>query len=219
MRGAPAWLVALVALFGGAVAALVAASFLRPAPETYAPTVPRAAEVGEALVQGVYTVDARDPASWVFFDLSRRSVVRDPGPLEWDLAFRRFRVVVNGGEGYAGDGGALRLDGPRRPGEQLELPADGYAGTRARLDDDPSHSVLDDWYEYGWLTHLLTPRPAVFGIRTADGRYAAIRFLGYYCPGASPGCVTFRFVYRGDGGRSLPVPDAEAGPPDERGPP
>jgi len=23
--------------------------------------------------------------------------------------------------------------------------------------------------------------------------------LGYYCPGSRPGCVTFRYVYQGDG--------------------
>lgn len=218
MRGAPAWLVALSALFGGGLLALVVASFLRPAPETYAPVPPAPVEVGPALVGGTYTVDARDPSSWIFFDFSRRSVVRDPGPLEWDLAFRRFRVVVNGGEGYAGEGGALRLEATPPPGEEMEVPGDGYLGTRGPLDGDTDHPVLAGWYEYGWLTHLLTPRPTVFAIRTADGRHAAVRFLGYYCPGASPGCVTFRYVYRGDGGRRLSVPGDGVGAPDARGP-
>ena len=36
-------------------------------------------------------------------------------------------------------------------------------------------------------------------VRTADGRYAKLEILGYYCPGAHPGCLTFRYVFQGDG--------------------
>jgi hypothetical protein len=27
--------------------------------------------------------------------------------------------------------------------------------------------------------------------------------VGYYCPGGQPGCVTFRYVYQGDGSRAV----------------
>ncbi len=32
-----------------------------------------------------------------------------------------------------------------------------------------------------------------------------MRLLSYYCPGGQSGCVTFRYRYRGDGERYLPV--------------
>ena len=61
--------------------------------------------------------------------------------------------------------------------------------------------------------YLLTPAPGEpfdghFEIYyaapcTADGRYAKLQLLSYYCPGARPGCLTFRYVYQGAGGRSL----------------
>lgn len=155
-------------------------------------------------MRGRVTVDARDPERWVRFDFSRRAAVASPAPHEWDLAFRRFHVVVNGGEGYAGEAGALRLDSGA--GDRLRLPAEGYLGTRGMLAQEATHPVLGEWYDYGFFTHLLTPRPVVFGVRTADGRYAAIRFVGYYCPGAVPGCITFDYAYRGDGRRILPRP-------------
>ncbi len=43
----------------------------------------------------------------------------------------------------------------------------------------------------------------MYAIRTADGRYAKVEIVGYYCPGAEPGCLTLRYVYQGDGSRRL----------------
>ncbi len=63
--------------------------------------------------------------------------------------------------------------------------------------------MLENWYEYSWLSHILTPADRTFALRTADGKYAILRFLSYYCPGGRPGCVTFEYVYRGDGGRQF----------------
>lgn len=211
MRQAPAWLVVLSSVFVVGLLALVVSSFLRASPEVYEPTIPRPAEVGEGVAQGRYTVDARDPDRWVFFDFSRGAVVEQPGSRDWDLAFRRFHVIVNGGPRFAGDGGARVVEEGVGSGPgPIELPGTGYVGTEGALGREPRHPLLDDWYDYGFLTHLLTPRPVVYAVRTADGRHAAIRFLGYYCPGARPGCVTFRWAYRGDGGRTLPSISASA---------
>lgn len=193
---APPWLLGLSIAFVLGLLALVASSFLRPAPASYAPTAPAPREVGEATVEATYTVDAGHPDRWVFFDFSRRSAVTDPGPLDWDLAFRRFHVVTNGGRGFAGRAGA-REAGDLPLAAALVLPGDGYVPTEGSLEEDARHPVLEGWYDYGFLTHLLTPRPVTYAVRTADGRRAALRFVAYYCPGARPGCVTFRYRYRG----------------------
>jgi hypothetical protein len=39
----------------------------------------------------------------------------------------------------------------------------------------------------------------VWAVRAAAGRYAKIEIVGYYCPGPRPGCLTFRYVYQGNG--------------------
>ncbi len=186
--------------------ALVTLSFGRPGIETYAPTPPEAYEVGETLVGPVdYTVDATGTGAWRFFDFSRGSVVENPGPRDWDLAFRRFHIIVNGGPGFSGSGGILRLEETDFEAVR-ELPEAAYVGTAARRDS--VNAAIERWYAYGWTSHLLTPNPEVYAVRTADGRYAKVQLLGYYCPGARPGCPTFRYVYQGAGGRSL----APAGP-------
>ena len=186
---------------------LVVASLDRPAPIEYAVTPPRPEEAGDSLIGPVvYTVDASSPDRWIFFDFSRGSVVEAPGPTEWDLAFSRFTVIVNGGSGFAGQGGAQDL-GIVPFDSVSSVPASGYQGTEAR--SDSVHPAFRGWYDYSFTSHLLTPRPSAFAIRTADGRHALLRFLGYYCPGASPGCVTFEYLYQGGEGRSV----ARSAPP------
>jgi HmuY protein len=50
---------------------------------------------------------------------------------------------------------------------------------------------------------LLEPDPVTFVLRTADGRYAKLRVLSYYCPGPEPGCLTIEYSFQGNGSRRL----------------
>ncbi len=167
---------------------------------TYAPTAEAPVEVGGSRVgPRTVTVDASDGEVWRYFDFSRGSVVEDPGPTEWDIAFRRFQIMVNGGAGFMGEAGVLSLG--EVPFDSVsEVPARGYVvSAHAR---DSVNSEIERWYDYSWTSHLLTPKPEVYAIRTADRRYVKLEFVGYYCEGAVAGCATFRYVYQG-GGRPL----------------
>ncbi len=194
-----------IRLIGGGIAvaavAFVALSLSRPEPVTFPPSTEARPAHGRLVGPLLHTVDARDPERWRFFSFARGEVVEDPQPFEWDLAFRRFRVIVNGGEGFPGMGGVLDL-GETPFDEVADVPEEGYVGTVAARSDSIAEP-LGDWYRYSFVSHLLQPRPRVYAVRTSDGRYAKIRFEGYYCPGAQPGCVTFRYVYQGNGGRSF----------------
>lgn len=190
-----------VTVLGGLVVAAVVfvASTLRvPEIPSYPPTPPAPAEVGAEKVGPVtVTVDASVGDRWVYFDLSRGSVVESPEPQEWDLAFRRYRIIVNGGPGFAGEGGVVGLPGV--PFDSVvAVPETDYAVNPQN--GDSLNPVLEKWYEYSWTSHVLEPKPAVYALRTADGRYAKFQILGYYCRGARPGCVTIRYVYQGGGG-------------------
>lgn len=190
-----------------AVAAVLVALTLRQADvPTYAPTRAVPADAGRRLVGPVlHTVDATDPDRWRYFSFRLGAVVDAPGPRQWDLGFRRFQVVANGGPGFPGDGGivdlgAVAFDAVHR------VPETGYAKSVSR--PDPSNPAIARWYRYGFFSHRLTPKPNVWAVRTADGRYAKIEMVGYYCPGSRPGCVTFRYVYQGDGSTVVAVPGA-----------
>ena len=127
-------------------------------------------------------------------------MVESPAGGEWDLAFRRHDILVNGGEGFPGEGGAIALDSVSFD-SLAEAPEAGYLGSAGGRDS--SSTAFDDWYDYGFTSHLLEPKPAVYAIRTADGRYAKLQILSYYCPEAVSGCVTFRYAYQGSGARAL----------------
>lgn len=193
----------LAVLIGGAaflvaVVLLVAMSVRRPEPPTFEPTPVQSRAAGTRLIgPSVVTVDASDASRWRFFSFAAGSVVETPGHLGWDLAFRRFQVIVNGGARFAGAGGVADLG--LVPFDSVNaVPVDGYVVTEVR--SDSVNAALHRWYEYSFTSHLLTPKQNVYAVRTADGRYAKVQFAGYYCPGATPGCVTFRYMYQGAGG-------------------
>lgn len=245
-RSVPVWLIVLGGLFLVFVGALVYGSFSRPSLLTFPPTPPAgasdsasaatpdgavagasggAADAGVPgapgrTVTGRITLDARRTDEWVFFDFSRAAPVSDPASTEWDLAARRFHLIVNGGKDYGGRGGVRRLGhgphavpapsgppsggagaGPASTADSLEVPSVGYAVTTVDESGEPRTPPLEDWYRYDFFAHVLEPRSDLYAVRTADGRYAVVRFLSYYCPGAESGCVTFRYAYRPDGGR------------------
>jgi hypothetical protein len=184
---------ALVAL----ATTLVALTLRQPAVPTYAPTPPAPRDAGPGLVgPAQYTVDATAPDRWVHFSFRLGSALARAGPRDWDLAFRRYQIITNGGPGFEGVGGVLDL-GPLPFEAVREVPSTGYQTTEGR--PDPRNPALAAWYRYSFFSHVLQPKPHVWAVRTADGRYAKLEIVGYYCPQARPGCLTFRYVYQGDG--------------------
>ena len=179
------------------VVAVVAVALTLRTPEVpmYAPTPPAPSDSGRVLVgPRVYTVDATNGERWTKFSFRLGAVVDDATP--WDLGFRRYEIIANSGPGFSGraaiaDLGAVRFD------EVRTAPADGYRETEAT--PDLRNPAIARWYDYGYFSHVLSPKPHVWAVRTVDGRYAKFEILAYYCPGSQPGCVTFRYVYQGDG--------------------
>ena len=179
-----------------------------PSSATYSPTAPRpVASVDHLTEPTVYTIDARSDNVWVYFDFSRAAVVPvlDPKTDDWDLAFKRYVVRTNGGRSNPqGRGAVLKVGGrdfaavPRVP-EELEFQADVHPKNRLH----PFNPALEKWYNYSYLANVLAPKPEIYVIRTQDGKYAKLRMLSYYCTGSVAGCMTFEYVYQGDGSRRL----------------
>jgi hypothetical protein len=176
----------------------VVSSLQRPTPLTFYPlSAVDPQEAGERMVgPAIITVDAR-AESFIYFDFSSGSVVPSPPPLGWDLAFRRFTILANGGANFPGRGGILDL-GDTSLDSLTAVPTSGYAGNTPGR--EVSNAATAEWYEYSWTSHVLSPKPNVYAIRTADGRYAAFQLLSYYCPTAQAGCTTLRYRYQGAGG-------------------
>ena len=186
----------LVWVMGGAFALLVVSlligSLTKPELPPYTATLPNPKRVGDSLVgPAIYTIDASGTEQWRYFDFGRSSAV-DSGP--WDLAFRRFHVIAAAGGGIV-DLGAVGFDSVR------ELPVAGYLPNGPG--PDTTNPGVGKWYDYSMLSHLLTSRRHVYGVRTAAGRYAKLELLGYYCQGVGTACITFRYAYQGNGTRRV----------------
>jgi hypothetical protein len=181
---------------------LVVLSVRRPTvPTTYAPTPPSPRDAGRALIGPVvYTVDATSPEQWRYFSFRLGSVLENAGPRDWDLAFRRYQIIANGGPRFSGDGGVVDL-GHVAFADVTSVPDTGYRVTEG--DAEPRNPALAGWYSYSYFSHVLTPKPRVWAVRLADARYAKMQFVSYYCPNLEPGCLTFRYVYQGNGSRNV----------------
>lgn len=129
------------------------------------------------------TVDAGSDRRWRFFDIERGLVSDPPDTAGWDLAFQRFRVIPH--EDIA-NLGPVAFDDVRA------APETGYALTK--WGRDTTNAATAKWYSYSYVSHLLVPKPDVYVVRTGPGRYAKLQLVGYYCPGTTPGCVTFRYA-------------------------
>ncbi|GIX48095.1 MAG: hypothetical protein KatS3mg131_2306 [Candidatus Tectimicrobiota bacterium] len=178
---------------------------------TFSPSPSRPQEVGARLVGPVvYTVDARSKEIWMYFDFSRGAVVpvQDPKRDEWDLAFQRHAIRTNGGDtNPAGQAAVAVLEGVDFAAV-TRVPPDArfVRDVRGKNRLSSYNPAFYKWYHYDYLSHTLTPKPVVYLVRTQDGKYAKLRILSYYCKGKEAGCLTFEYVYQGDGSPNLAAP-------------
>jgi hypothetical protein len=174
-------------------------------------TPPNPIEVGNQLVGPVfYTLDARAAEQWSYFDFSRGSAVDVPHQfgVDWDLAYQRHKILANGGATNPKGRGAILNLGQVTFDEVVEVPVEGYVEDSIAAINPEAISTenlaMKTWYHYNFLTHVLRPKPNIYAIRTADGKYAKLRVISYYCDGGrASGCFTIEYVYQGDGSRQF----------------
>ncbi len=165
---------------------------------------PAPASFANLLAARVTTVNASSEKDYVYFDFSRGAPVRilDTSSLEWDLAFRRGKVISNGGAstrlGKAGllDLGVVDFD------TVAEVPTENYIQDIAAK-TETENPVLTKWYNYNYFTHKLTAKKNIYAARTANGKFAKFQFLNFYCDNKEAGCIKIRYVYQDNGSNNF----------------
>ncbi len=139
------------------------------------------------------TIDASDEILWVYFDLETGTEleIEDPAEdLRWDLAFRRFHIATNGGvSGRAGSEVALV---PQPFDEVTGIPDTGFVVDEADGDDDnedPDYAFRD-WYDYNFMTHVLTPQTQTYVVVTGAGNAFKVALEHYYDEAGTSGHPT-----------------------------
>lgn len=149
-------------------------------------------------------IDATNEEQWTYFDFSRGEQVKihDTSSLEWDLAFRRGKIITNGGAtnkfGKAGliDLGEVSFDAVE------SVPLKDFIPDKATR-TQTENPVLSQWYKYNYISHKLTARKNIYVMRTSDGKFTKIQFLSFYCADKQPGCIQMKYVYQNEGTKSF----------------
>lgn len=152
------------------------------------------------------TVDATDRESWVYVNLLEGDIVdiKDAATsLEWDIGFQRTAVITNGGVSGSGDAEVLVLEEIDFE-KILEAPDGEYI-----VDTDQIATIArgDGWYTYtGPPNHWILPNARVYILRTANGDYSKLRFMGYYVNNETKegsGHISIEYVLQDDGSRNF----------------
>jgi|GEM_PF-1851284 hypothetical protein len=204
------WLIGLPAVIVVGIVGLFVWGSFQPQPEGFAPDGQTVVleSLSPATVSGEettsepsevirYTVDARDPDVLVFFDFADGSVVDgDVSEPDWDLAFRRTKLLTNSGvTNPSGPGGAADL-GELALGEatvpvSVVFSVDALGGDD---EDEPENPAVGRWYTYSFISHIVSAKPNTYLVRTGEDMDALIQFDSYYCDDEESGCVTFRYI-------------------------
>ncbi|MFV1969859.1 MAG: HmuY family protein, partial [Acidimicrobiia bacterium] len=143
-----------------------------------------------------YTLDATSTDDWVFFDFEDGRVVdTDFVSPDWDVAFKRTKVLTNSGvTNESGPGGAFDLG--EVPLEAATPPASAVFAVDVLGgddDDEPENPALGRWYSYSFIKHIVSVKPNTYLVRTGGDNDALVQFDSYYCEDEEPGCITFRY--------------------------
>ena len=152
-------------------------------------------------------INASSEKSWVYFDFSRGGVVEihDKTSLEWDLAFRRSKVISNGGAtNKFGKAGLINLGSPNFD-QVVDVPLNNYTPDMSTK-TETENPILLKWYSYNYLTHKLSAKANTYAMKTADSKYVKVKFLDFYCANKETGCIKMQYVYQGDGSNQFIKP-------------
>jgi hypothetical protein len=145
---------------------------------------------------GSYTtvVDATSETAWIYVDLETGARVADTDP--WDLRFQRVHISANGG--VSGAGGVEVAEVAATAFAQVtDAPADGYitdaADSNANGIPEYAFDQRGTWYDYNVTTHVLTPRPVVYVIKTDGGSTIKLEIKKYYDEAGTSGWFTFHW--------------------------
>ena len=140
-------------------------------------------------------VDATDASKWIWLDLEsgEELVVGDPmNDARWDLGFSRFNVRINGGvSGRAGMEATYVED--TTLDRVTVVPTEGWTADTLDEEDNVAYA-FDEWYDYDISTHVLTPWPRVYVVRTGDGNHFKISIAGYYSSAGTSGHMQFEWA-------------------------
>jgi hypothetical protein len=148
---------------------------------------------------GSFTIArAVSDTQFIAFDFDQSTEVPFVDAL-WDIAFRRQRIRLRGG--VNGDGGVCAT--PVVDAGFAEVTAippestcvfDAADGDDANSEPDTVFENAATWYAYNPMSHVLTPRPIVYVVRSDMGEHYKVAIEGYYDMAGTPAVLQMRWA-------------------------
>ncbi len=140
---------------------------------------------------GTYTsiLDATAQADWTVVDFETGTEVATTEA--WDLRFQRVHISTNGGANGSGGVEVAPITGSTFDAVTT-APATGYVSDASETDF--AFEQGDGWYAYDPATHVLTPRPIVWAVRTNGGTTLKLEIVTYYDGAGTSGWFTLHWA-------------------------
>ena len=163
---------------------LLAAKVKAPASAETAPVIGRVLTARFPLIGGIPT----------FFSLKEGKTVDISDAttsLGWDLQSDFVTIYTNGGTSGPGAAEAKMYTDTQFDSIKT-VPAGKYV-----TDDSSSsnYAIGDSWYNYDFMTHTLSLKPAVYVMKAADGKYAKVEIIAANFSGQSGGEAVIKYQY------------------------
>lgn len=127
------------------------------------------------------TLMTADKEAWIPFSLELGRVV-PPGAMA-DLKIRRYQFQIPRGAADLGEGDLAAAKLPENPQWKMDSDLDGVLVNPA----------IDRWYNYSYMSHLLSSKHHNYAIQLAGGKTAFVQVLSYYCAPEGSGCLTLNY--------------------------
>jgi hypothetical protein len=145
---------------------------------------------------GTYTtlVDSTSETAWTLADFETGMELSETEP--WDLRFQRFHISTNGGVSGTGGVEVAPLTGMSFDAV-TSAPSTGYISDTDDMNGDmlPDYAFDqgDGWYDYDPTTHVLTPKPIVWIVKTDGGSTLKLKIEKYYDGAGTSGWFTLHW--------------------------
>ena len=156
---------------------------------------------------------------WIYFSLKEGKEIEvaeedHMNNLSWDLAFNRYNIRTNSGLSGKGQGGASDTEVTDMKAVTTVPNGNFVVDTAAKITgsftgsgitevESTLNKALGEAIKFAGPPPTYTPNNHVYIVKTADGKYAKIKVLGFHNEKGKSGFVSFQYVYQPDGTKNF----------------
>jgi len=106
--------------------------------------------------------------------------------MDWDLAFKRYVIFTNGGDGGIGQGAATHVATPFdsvTAADAIGMATESFFDANCNGKTDSLGGLVttfSDWYSYDQATNRLSPQPLTYVVRGGTGQLYKVAIQTYY---------------------------------------